>query len=143
VATILVGSLLSLWQSRVIETKVPTIGRVITVGVDAYWEETLENKITYIDWGVIYIGSSSNITFYLESISNVGVVLNLTSVNWVPEGISEHIDLTWNYDGNLIDPGEVIKVTLTLSTTPSRSTVDYLIQNEVNEFSFDLVIRPT
>jgi len=141
VITLLLSSAISIWLSEVTGLKVPSIGTIKTIGVEAYWDETLENKTEAVDWDEIWTGSSKKVTFYLQSISNVKTVLQLNTTNWSPANISRYMNLSWNYNGTPTDSGEVIQITITLTATLSRPFSEYLIANGVKEFSFDIVIR--
>ena len=139
--TLLLSSGLSIWLSKTTELEIPSIGTVKTIGVEAYWDQNLKNKTEVIDWDIIWLGSSKNVTFYVRSISNVKTVLQINATNWNPTNISNNMDLSWNYDETPINPGEVIQVTITLSTTYSKPFVEYLMSNNVEEFSFDIIIQ--
>jgi len=143
IMTLLFSSIISIWLSKVIHLEVPSLGTIKTIGVEAYVDEKLENKIEKFDWDVIWLGSSKNITLYVKSISNMKTVLQLNATNWNPKNITEYLYLSWNYNGTPIDPGKVIKITITLSS-PSLMSFDrareYLIVNKVKEFNFDIII---
>lgn len=138
--TLLLSSGLSIWLSKTTDLEIPSIGTVKTIGVEAYWDENLENKTEEINWDIIWVGTSKNVTLYLRSVSNVETVLKLNTTNWNPTNISNNMDLSWNYNETPIDLGEVIQVTITLSTTYSKPFVEYLMSNNVKEFSFDIII---
>jgi len=141
VVTLLLSSTLSRWLSEVTDLEVPSIGTVKTIGVEAYWDEKLENKTEAINWAIIWVGSLKNVTLYLRSVSNVETVLVLNTTNWIPTNISKYINLSWNYNGTPINPDEVIRVTMKLSALSSMRFVEYLISYNVKEFSFDIIIR--
>lgn len=155
--TILLSALISMWLSRVTNLKVPSLGTITTVGVEPYWNENLTDKVDVdekIDWGTLRLGSSSNITIYLLSISNIETTLNLTQANLTfydtdevtiqpAANISDYMNLSWNYNGSIVNPGDVIQVTLALSASYSRDFVIYLIENDVRSFSLDIHIYTT
>jgi len=143
VVTLLLSFGLSLWLSRVTDLKVPSIGTIKTIGVEAYWDENLENKTEAVNWGMIWYGSSKNVTFYLRSTRNVKMVLQLNATNWNPEKISKYMILSWSYNGTPVEPGEVVRVTITLSAPPSKPFIDYILANDLKEFTFDIVVRAT
>ena len=138
--TLLLSSGLSIWLSKTTDLKIPSIGIIKTIGVEAFWDENLENKTEEINWEIIWVGSSKNVTLYLRSVSNLETVLKLNTTNWNPTNISNNMDLSWNYDETPIDQGEVIQVTITLSTTYSKPFVEYLMSTNRKEFSFDMII---
>lgn len=153
VATILVTTVISIWLSRFHNLNFPSIGTINTIGVKAYWDTTLHNKTTQIQWDTIYPGTSKNVTLYIQSDSNIDTILELKTANWTfldstnkivygPSNTSQYMNLTWNYDNTTLNPNETIQVTLTLHADNSQSFIQYLINNNVNLFSFDIIIRP-
>jgi hypothetical protein len=139
-ASIVITTTISMLLSKIDNLYVPSLGTIKTIGVEAYWDSSCENKTETIDWGTIWPGSTKNVSFYLLSISNFEAILNLYTTNWNPANISDFMDLSWNYNGTLLNPGEIIPVTLTLSASSSDSFIRYLIDNDVKVFSFDIHI---
>jgi hypothetical protein len=138
--TLLLSTWISMWLTRVNHLRIPSVGNVLTLGVEAYWDENCENETNQVNWGTIGTGLSKNVTFYLRSKSNVDATLNLNTTNWSPTNVSNYMNLSWNYNETPINPHQVVKVTLTLSASSSYSFIDYLITNNVEEFSFDIII---
>jgi len=155
--TILLSTLISIWLSKVTNFKVPSFGTLMTTGVEAYWDADLTDKIDInekIDWGTLWLGSSENVTIYLLSISNIETTLNQTKANLAfynvtevaihpPNNIAAYMNLSWNYNGSVVKPGDVVQVTLTLSAIYSLDFVSYLIENGIERFSFDIHIYAT
>lgn len=135
-ATIAISTTISILFSRIANLYVPSLGTIKTLGVEAYWDVNVENKTEAIHWGTIWPGSTQNVTLYVRSISNIETTLNLNATNWNPTNLSNYMNLTWNYNGATIRPNEIIQVTLTLSTP----FIQYLITNDVKQFSFDIII---
>jgi hypothetical protein len=139
-ASVAVSSLISIMLSKVDNLTIPTLGNIKTIGVEAYWDPNLENKTEVLDWGILSVGLSRNVTFYVRSISNYKITLNLNVTDWMPANISDYMTLSWDYNGTHLNPGEIIPVTLTLSTSYSDSFIFYLIDNDVQSFSLDIHI---
>ena len=111
-------------------------------GVEAYGGDiNSANGSLIVDWGVIQVGSSNSVSFYLRSVSSVPVTIALSADNWVPQSIESFMPVSWNYTGNQIAPGEEISVRIDLKTTTTSAFVDYLVSNKVTSFSFSLNIR--
>jgi len=151
-ATILATTAISIWLSRFHNLNFPSIGTLYTIGVKAYWDANLENETTELNWGTIYVGTSNNVTLYVQSISNVKTTLKLNTTNWAflnsasatvlgPSDITPNINLTWSYDNVPVNPQETIQITLTLTTDNSPTFTQFLINNTINEFRFDIIIR--
>jgi len=149
--TITLTTAISIWLSRVNHLYIPSLGNIRTTGVNA--------SIQFIDWGPIYPGTLTNCSFYIQSESNVETILILETANFtlldpddnnvtdsLPSDIdpSDALNVTWSSTGTRIgppiSPGEEIYVTLTLQASNSDSFINYLITNDVTEFSFDISI---
>ena len=129
----------------------PSVGTIYTVGVKAYYDPALQNVTTQIQWGKTYTGSSTNVTLYIKSISSIQTRLQLQTANWVflnstnaivlgPSNATPYLNLTWNYKNATISPSQVIPVTLTLSIANSPTFIQFLMDNKVSSFSFDIII---
>jgi hypothetical protein len=140
VITIALTTTISILSERTTTLKFPSLGTVKTLGVEAYRDKNLENKTETIDWGTIRPRSSKNFTLYLRSISTTETTLNLNTTNWNPTNISEHMNLSWNYNGTILHRGGTIQVTLTLTASSSNTFLLYLIKNDVKEFGFTIII---
>lgn len=139
--TIIVNAEAAIWLSGSHGLLVPSIGTLQTLDVEAYGGDvTLKDEMAYIEWGAISVGTVKNNTFYLRSASNVNIKLNLEVANWDPPDMASYMNLTWNYSGRLLRPGEAVPITLTLKVSSSDSFINYVITNDVSEFSFDVRI---
>lgn len=152
-ATLVMSSLISIWLSRVTNLEIPSIGNIKTRGVEAYWDRNLENRTRFIEWRTVWPGSSQNVTLYIKSVSNSEITLNLTTANWTfldssnrivagPNGTTPYMNLTWDYNGTIVRPGEALQVTLILYVERSSDFVDFLIAKDVEEFGVDIHIGP-
>lgn len=151
-ATMLATTAISIWLSKFHNLNFPSIGTLYTIGVRAYRDANLENETTEINWDTIYVGTSKNVTLYVQSVSNVKTTLKLSTANWTflnsvnaivsgPNDTIPYIHLTWDYDDLPVNPQETIQVTLTLTTDDSLAFIQFLINNNINQFSFDIKIR--
>jgi len=107
-------------------------GWIVTIGIDAYADAGATQPVSEIDWGEISPGGSSAATIYLKSTSSVPVTLSLALENWIPAAAADYMTVDWNYDGSVLQPGEVRSVTLTLQVSGSITGI--------TNFEFDLVI---
>lgn len=148
--SIAVSVAISIWLSRIFNVRVASIGTIHTLGVEAYGGNiTLKNGEQYMDWGTIYPGTSTTLSFYVRSKSNIEAILKLETANWtfrdsggktITGPNNNYMDLTWNYTDTPIEPGEAIAVGITLSASSFSAFIDYLIANDVRAFSFDIII---
>ena len=137
-STLLVSSAISIWLSDFHNLTVPTVGTIRTIGVEAYWDQGTENKTETINWDTMWPGLTKNFTLYIRSVSNVETILHMEITNVIPSPVSEYLNVTWNYNGTIIDTDEVIEVTLFLSASNDISFTQYLVTNKVTDFSFEI-----
>jgi hypothetical protein len=149
--TVVISTTISIWLSRFDNLHIPSIGTVHTIGVKVYWDASLENETKEIQWGTIYPGSSSNVTLYVQSISNIETIFELRTANWTflnstnmnvsgPSESTPYMNLAWNYNNATVGPRDTVPVTLTLSADDSPAFVGFLIDKDVKYFSFDIMI---
>lgn len=119
---------------------VPSLGTVKTIGVEAYWDQNCENKTYQIDWDIIWPGLSKNVTLYIRNVSNIPTTLRLNLSDLNPVGISKYINLSWDYNGAVLNSDKTVKVMLFLSASSDESFNQYIIGNHVKDFSIDIQI---
>ncbi|MGB9854569.1 MAG: hypothetical protein ACPLRY_07185 [Candidatus Bathyarchaeales archaeon] len=151
--TLIVSTFVSMWISSFQNMRFPSLGTIQVVGVEVYGGNisTTQNGAQCIDWGTVYPGSVINCSFYVKSKSNMPVTLNLSisninfknskgeNITQAPP-INEPLSLKWNYTDTVLNPKDAIYVTLTLKASSDNLFVEYLIDNAVKEFSFDIII---
>lgn len=123
--------------------KIPGMGIITSLGLEVYEDPENKNMTEFIEWGEIFVGSTNNITLYIRNISNDNVILNFETTNWLPINISQFMNVFWNYNRTTINPGEIIEVKITLSASYSLDFIEYLLANNNENFSFDIIIIPS
>ena len=115
---------------------IANVSAMQTNGVGVYWDSNCTNRVSSISWGNLTPGSAKNFAVYIRNEAGVLVELLLWTANWNPAIASGYINLGWNYTaGRWINPGEVLRTTLTLSV--SRYIAG------ISSFNFDIVITAT
>jgi len=113
-------------------TTIQSRGTVKTLGVGIYWDEACSLPVSFLDWGIVEPNAQRNMTFFVRNEGNVPGIVSLSAVNWDPPSASGYMTLSWDYLGKILEPGEVILVTLTLFISPD-------IQGVIT-FNFETVI---
>ena len=111
---------------------ISNVGEVQAIGVGIYWDQSCTTEVSSINWGIIEPGSSKNVTIYIRNEGNSVASLTMNASNWNPSNASDYIDLSWDYQGQVINVSEVLEVTFTL-------VISSEIQG-ITSFSFDIVI---
>lgn len=142
VASVAVTSLVAVMlSSSDDELYLPSLGTIKTVEVETYWDQDCKNRRENLTWDDMWIQQMEeaevnevNTTVYIKSVSNLKVTLTMFLTDWNPEDISDYVTISWDYDGTVLSPNEVIPVTMTLSASSTDDFIDYLIENEVTRF---------
>lgn len=150
--TLVVSALVSTMLDNNYNIELPSIGKIHTVGVKAYWDLDLQNETKEIQWGTLYTGESYNTTLYLQSISNVPTTLRM-EYNWTLQDsknitvfepnatASDYLKLSWNSTDQNLNPNEITQTTLTLTMNDSIEFIRTLISKDVEQFTMNITIR--
>ena len=107
-------------------------GAITAIGVGVYWDSACTNITSSFDWGTLEPGSSKDFTCYIRNEGNSPSTLSMSTSNWSPQNAFDYINLSWDYDGQILDPDEVSQVTFTLSVSASI--------DGITNFRFDITI---
>jgi len=134
----LIASLLAVGAVTAVLTSQKTIsgsGSIKSVGLGVYWDQKCTNATSSLNFGQMEPGSSKNFTLYLKNEGNSVLTLSMTSQNWNPATASNYMTLTWNRQGQQVNPNSVITFVITLTISGS-------IQG-ISTYSFDIIISGT
>ena len=101
-------------------------------GIEIYWTQQVNEKVSSIDWGTLEPGSNKSVTIYIRNEGKKSTSLNFYTSEWNPPEAADYLNLNWDYEGQLISAGEIVQVTFTLSISPSVKGIGM--------FSFDITI---
>jgi len=151
--TVLLQTLISIWLSRNNTVYLPSIGTIYTFHAEVYGNDIkeLSDGQKLIDWGIVYPGSVVTKTFNVTSESNAKAILVIKPMNWVfnnsrgeivegPVNKTDYMTLSANFNGTLMSPGQTSEVKLTLMVSNSHEFINFLIENHVTVFSFDIYV---
>jgi len=138
VASIAVTSLVSIMLNRTQNVYLPSLGVIKTIEVEAYSDSNANNLIEQIEWKEISPGESADNEFYIKSVSNFEITLTINIQDWSPSKMADYIEITSDYDGETLSPGEIIPIKMTVSTQDSEGFKEYLVENAVQQFMVDI-----
>ena len=135
IISVSVSTFLSVLLSNYGNYSVPSLGYIKTIDVKCYWDPNGETETNMISWDTLVVGSSNNVTLFIKSVSNYDVLLTYHLSDWEPVSIANYLVMSWDYNGTVIEPGEIIGLTFTLSAPASNDLINYLIKNDISSFS--------
>jgi len=148
--TFLLGAILSSSHNE----GMSSFGHIYMLGYDAHdGDIVIVNGNKTLNWGSVYIGSTTNRSFYLKSKSNVVTEPQLYYGNWTFKNAQEqqqplpslnNITCNWNLKNNTrFEPNQDTFITITLSVEYNPTFVEELIKYNTTTFSFDISIFPS
>jgi len=147
--TILLQTLVSIWLSRSDNFHIPSIGTIHTLNVEVYGGDIkyLNGGEPILDWGVVYPGSQVNRSFFIKIKSNINGTLKIKASNWTFTNseafiynYTEWITIKPIYNETFVKGEKTIMATITLKVSNSDDFIDWIIENNIKTFSFDISV---
>ncbi len=127
------GIFLSLVTAGLIATQtLPSSGTVSAVNVGVYSDSGCTQILTSINWGTLYPGNTTTRQIYIKNTGTLPVTLTMTTGSWVPTAANSVLTLTWNRQNRVLNAGDSIAATLTLTVSSSPGSI--------TNFSFNIII---
>jgi hypothetical protein len=109
------------------------VAHLKTVGVAVYADQACTQKLYNISWGILEPGHVKNVTVYVRNEGNVAEILSMYVENWNPQNVSDWLLLTWDANGEIVQPEDSATASFNLA-------VDASIPHSFKDFSFDIVV---
>jgi hypothetical protein len=127
------GIILTLVTAGLIATQtIDSTGTVSAVNVGVYSNSQCTQNCTSIAWGTLSPGDTPTRTVYVKNTGNVPITITMTTETWVPADADDYLTLTWNQQNTVLNAGQSISATLTLSLASDTGGL--------TDFSFNIVI---
>lgn len=106
---------------------ISSAGLVIGVNVGVFADSACTQNLTAISWGSVYPGESVSRTVYVKNTGNAPITLSMAAAGWNPAAANGSISIGWDREGVSLISGQVVAATLTLSTSPSISGMNFSV----------------
>ena len=133
VALITTAILLTVVTAGVISTQtLPSNGTISAVNVGVYSNYQCTTNCTSINWGALQPDDEATKTVYVKNTGSVPITITMTTQNWNPTSASSVLDLSWNRQNQVLNPGQSVSATFTLSVGSDTGSL--------TDFSFGIII---
>ena len=102
------------------------------VELDIFIDFQCSIKMTTINWGVLEAGETSHIPIFVKNIGETKITLGLFTEIWSSQQASENMHLSFDYDGIIIQPNQIVNGSLTLQIDQNCP--------ELSQYGFDIII---
>jgi hypothetical protein len=103
----------------------------IAPGLEFYSDISLKEEFFVLDWGELSPGVTSEKTVYMLN-SGGSKNLSLRSANWDPPEAEKFLNLSWNFENQLLKENNFVEIVFFLKVSPQIKDVEF--------FSFDISI---
>jgi hypothetical protein len=107
-------------------------GSITSMNVEIFSDNDYTQTCNNINWGTIAPGDSISHTIYIKNSGNKPITLSMTTDNWNPINASNYMDLIWDKENVILNPGQVTSASLTLITSSDTSSI--------TDFDFNIII---
>ena len=125
IALAIVGILLTATTAAVLSTNqtVPLNGTINAVNLGVYSDSDCAQTTTALNVGTLNPGGTATQTVYIKNTGNVPETLTMTANNWNPTSASSSLTLTWNRQNTVLNAGQSIEATLTLTAASNTGSL--------------------
>jgi len=106
---------------------------VKSINIGVYNDVNCTSQLFGVDWGIIEPGQNKTVLAYIRNEGNWEATLSIWAANWSSSEAEQHMSFSTNYQGQLLEVGEVLPILLILSVASETQNVD--------SFGFDIVIE--
>lgn len=89
-------------------------------------------NVSFLDWGELFPGAAASRAVMIQNMGGCQALLSFLPRDWIPVAAARFLNLSWDQEGTLLDPGETVAATF-------RLEVSWYIRG-IPEFSFSIVI---
>jgi hypothetical protein len=125
IAVALAAILLTVTTAAVLSANqtVPLSGTITAVNLGVYSDSACTQTCTALNVGTLNPGGTATQTVYIKNTGTVPETLTMTANNWNPTSASSSLTLTWNRQSTVLNAGESIQATLTLTVASSTGSL--------------------
>lgn len=142
IGVVAIGLILTVAAAGVLSSSqtVRTAGTLTTiqtsVNIGVYSDSACSQNASFVDWGSLKPGDTTTKTVWVKNAGTANATISMATNTWSPTNAGQSISLTWNQEGKVLAPNQVVQATLTLTVSPS-------ISSSITSFSFNIQITGT
>lgn len=98
-------------------------GSISAVNVGVYSDSACTQNCTSLNVGTVSPGSTVTQVVYVKNTGNVPETITMTVGPWSPTGAGSYLTLTWNRQSTVLNAGQSIDATLTLTVASNTGSL--------------------
>lgn len=122
----------------IINTRVVNRVELKTINIKIHYEN--DSRVTYIDWGLVNLNETVNMTMYATSDSNIDIRVMTFTDHWVPSVMVNYTSVWSNLDDTIMKTGETKELIFYMYIDPQLAIDE---PNRIGEFSYEITIAGT
>jgi hypothetical protein len=131
-----IAGLLTLQKALLPENEtLPSSGNIAALDLSVYADSNCSQVLESINWGTIMPGDNVTKEIKIKNTGNTPIILNMTTTDWKPKKVDQQIAITWDKEGKVLNPHEMVRATLRLTVAENATTI--------NDFTVTIEIKPS
>lgn len=110
-------------------------GAINAAGFNIWADSARTTPLTSISWGTFNPGDVHAVIGWVQNTQNTNITLSYKLGNWNPASAQQYLVFAWNYTGQVLHPGDVLPVQMTLLALANVTGI--------TNFSFDINMTAT
>jgi hypothetical protein len=102
------------------------------VGLKVYSDASGTIEVSAIQWGTLAPGEAAEVILFAKSTSNTDTTLSMVTSNWSPASAANFMTVTWDREGYILKPSELIAIKIGLAVSPTVTGFE--------AFTFDITL---
>ena len=95
-----------------------------SANLGVYSNSACTTLLSNINWGTLTPGEATTQTIYVKNTgSDLSLALSMATNEWTPASVNGPITLIWDKEGTILQPGQSVAATFTLSVSSSIANV--------------------
>lgn len=108
---------------------ITSTGSITAVGnLAVFSDSTGQTSLNTVTWGELAPGSSITIAIYVKNTGNVPMTFAIASAGWAPASYGQYLTISWNYNGQAVQAGNLQKIDLTLAAANNAPGGSFSVQ---------------
>ncbi len=89
------------------------------LNIGVYSDSGCSKALSSINWGTLKLGTTATCNVWVKNNGSSKLTLAMTTNNWSPTSMSNSILISWDQNKTVINPGQIVKSTVTLAVSSS------------------------
>ncbi len=102
----------------------PSSGNIAAQDLTIYADSNCSQVLESLNWGTIMPGDNVTKEIKIKNTGDTPVILNMTTTDWKPKNLDRQVTISWDKEGKVLNPHQMVKATLRLTVAENATAVN-------------------